>query len=152
MSTATETKPQSSTLSSKGMLIGGQWVESASGARLTVENPAKRAPIAEVPRKAGQRQRQGNPIERAGRGHAMRDFQAFQHRTYAFDRAKRGAEGLTHLHLQFAGELLRNGMSHALVMLQNRVQAPAEKQVKGFVQADLDSTPHQDFGKATTAQ
>ena len=50
MSTATETKPQSSTLSSKGMLIGGQWVESASGARLTVENPAKRAPIAEVPR------------------------------------------------------------------------------------------------------
>ena len=50
MSTATQTKPQSSTLSSKGMLIGGQWVESASGARLTVENPAKRAPIAEVPR------------------------------------------------------------------------------------------------------
>src|SRR5580704_15589850 len=54
MSTATETKPQSSTLastlSSKGMLIGGQWVESASGARLAVENPARRAPIAEVPR------------------------------------------------------------------------------------------------------
>ena len=50
MSTATQTKPHSSTLSSKGMLIGGQWVESASGARLTVENPAKRAPIAEVPR------------------------------------------------------------------------------------------------------
>ena len=50
MSTATEAKPQSSTLSSKGMLIGGQWVESASGARITVENPAKRAPIAEVPR------------------------------------------------------------------------------------------------------
>ena len=50
MSTATETKPPSSTLSSKGMLIGGQWVESASGARIAVENPAKRAPIAEVPR------------------------------------------------------------------------------------------------------
>jgi acyl-CoA reductase-like NAD-dependent aldehyde dehydrogenase len=50
MSTATETKPHASTLSSKGMLIGGQWVESASGARLTVENPARRAPIAEVPR------------------------------------------------------------------------------------------------------
>src|SRR5258708_36151201 len=50
MSTATETKPHSSTLSSKGMLIGGQWVESASGARLAVENPARRAPIAEVPR------------------------------------------------------------------------------------------------------
>jgi betaine-aldehyde dehydrogenase len=50
MSTATEAKPQSSTLSSRGMLIGGQWVESASGARITVENPARRAPIAEVPR------------------------------------------------------------------------------------------------------
>ena len=50
MSTDTHTKPQSSALSSKGMLIGGQWVESASGARITVENPAKRAPIAEVPR------------------------------------------------------------------------------------------------------
>src|SRR5262245_21282209 len=50
MSTATQSKPQSSTLSSKGMLIGGQWVESASGARITVENPAKRVAIAEVPR------------------------------------------------------------------------------------------------------
>ena len=49
MSTATETKP-SSTLSSKGMLIGGQWVESLSGQHITVENPAKRSPIAEVPR------------------------------------------------------------------------------------------------------
>jgi acyl-CoA reductase-like NAD-dependent aldehyde dehydrogenase len=53
MTTDTHTKPQSSTLSSKGMLIGGQWVESASGARITVENPAKRAPIAEVPRGNG---------------------------------------------------------------------------------------------------
>jgi acyl-CoA reductase-like NAD-dependent aldehyde dehydrogenase len=50
MSTATQTKPPSSTLSSKGMLIGGHWVESASGARIAVENPAKRSPIAEVPR------------------------------------------------------------------------------------------------------
>src|SRR5215813_8201308 len=49
MSTATETKP-SSTLSSKGMLIGGQWVESLSGQHITVENPAKRSAIAEVPR------------------------------------------------------------------------------------------------------
>jgi acyl-CoA reductase-like NAD-dependent aldehyde dehydrogenase len=49
MSTATQTKP-SSTLSFKGMLIGGQWIESASGQRISVENPAKRMPIAEVPR------------------------------------------------------------------------------------------------------
>ena len=48
--TATESNPQDHSVSPKGMLIGGQWVESASGARITVENPAKRKPIAEVPR------------------------------------------------------------------------------------------------------
>jgi len=34
----------------KGMLIDGQWVEAVSGQRFSVENPAKRAPIADVPR------------------------------------------------------------------------------------------------------
>ncbi|MGH6989137.1 MAG: aldehyde dehydrogenase family protein, partial [Stellaceae bacterium] len=34
----------------RGMLIDGAWVESASGQIITVENPAKRRPIAEVPR------------------------------------------------------------------------------------------------------
>ena len=48
--TATASNPQAHSVSPKGMLIGGQWVESASGARLTVENPAKKKPIAEVPR------------------------------------------------------------------------------------------------------
>ena len=48
--TATQSKPQDHSVSPKGMLIGGQWVESASGARITVENPAKRKPVAEVPR------------------------------------------------------------------------------------------------------
>jgi acyl-CoA reductase-like NAD-dependent aldehyde dehydrogenase len=46
----TASNPQAHSVSPKGMLIGGQWVESASGARLTVENPAKKKPIAEVPR------------------------------------------------------------------------------------------------------
>jgi betaine-aldehyde dehydrogenase len=32
------------------MLINGAWVDSLSGAHLTVENPAKRSPVAEVPR------------------------------------------------------------------------------------------------------
>ncbi len=51
MSIATaESKPQDHSVAPKGMLIGGQWVESASGARITVENPAKRKAIAEVPR------------------------------------------------------------------------------------------------------
>ena len=36
----------------KGMLIDGKWVESASGARFTVENPANRKPVVEVPRSA----------------------------------------------------------------------------------------------------
>jgi acyl-CoA reductase-like NAD-dependent aldehyde dehydrogenase len=39
-------------VSPKGMLIGGRWVEAKSGQRFTVENPAKRTPIAEVPRAA----------------------------------------------------------------------------------------------------
>src|SRR3546814_4176101 len=32
------------------MLIGGDWAASGSGRTLTVENPAKRQPVAEVPR------------------------------------------------------------------------------------------------------
>jgi hypothetical protein len=32
------------------MLIGGKWVESASGEELEVEDPAHRWPVAEVPR------------------------------------------------------------------------------------------------------
>ena len=50
MSTAAETKPNTASLPSKGMLIDGKWVDSASGGRITVENPAKRKPIGEVPR------------------------------------------------------------------------------------------------------
>jgi len=46
----TQAKPQANTLSSRGMLIDGQWSDSTSGARITIENPAKRLPIAEVPR------------------------------------------------------------------------------------------------------
>jgi len=36
------------------MLLGGKWVESASGEWLEVENPAHRRPIAEVPRGRGE--------------------------------------------------------------------------------------------------
>ena len=32
------------------MLVGGEWVESVDGGVITVENPARREPIAEVPR------------------------------------------------------------------------------------------------------
>src|SRR3954468_19686363 len=44
--------PVAGTYQPKGMLIGGQWVGSASGARFAVENPARRTAIAEVPRAA----------------------------------------------------------------------------------------------------
>ena len=43
------TAPASSQQSAK-MLIGGAWVGSLSGATLNVENPAKRTPIADIPR------------------------------------------------------------------------------------------------------
>ena len=48
--TATQTASPSAELQHAKMLIDGEWVGSASGATLTVENPAKRAPIATIPR------------------------------------------------------------------------------------------------------
>ena len=51
MSVAEEIRPQAkSELRQVRMLIGGAWVGAVSGNILTVENPAKRRPIAEVPR------------------------------------------------------------------------------------------------------
>jgi betaine-aldehyde dehydrogenase len=47
-----ETKPQANSVDPKGMLIDGKWVDAKSGARIAVENPAKRTTIAEVPRGA----------------------------------------------------------------------------------------------------
>lgn len=41
---------KTSTILHRQMLIDGAWVDSASGQTITVENPAKRKPIAEVPR------------------------------------------------------------------------------------------------------
>ena len=45
-------RPLKHAVSPKGMLIGGKWVEAKSGARITVENPAKRVVVTEVPRAA----------------------------------------------------------------------------------------------------
>ncbi len=52
---ATQPKPAApvaGTYQPKGMLIGGKWVGSASGARIAVENPARRTIVADVPRAA----------------------------------------------------------------------------------------------------
>jgi betaine-aldehyde dehydrogenase len=51
MSVTDDIRPQAKTeLRQARMLIDGAWVDSLSGATLTVENPAKRRPIAEIPR------------------------------------------------------------------------------------------------------
>jgi len=50
--TVLQTKAQAHAVSPKGMLIGGKWVDAKSGARIAIENPAKRVTIAEVPRAA----------------------------------------------------------------------------------------------------
>jgi acyl-CoA reductase-like NAD-dependent aldehyde dehydrogenase len=51
MSVIEDIRPQAKTeLRRARMLIDGAWVDSLSGATLTVENPAKRRPIAEIPR------------------------------------------------------------------------------------------------------
>jgi acyl-CoA reductase-like NAD-dependent aldehyde dehydrogenase len=52
VSDAIQTKPTAAGIRSYKMLIDGEWVAAASGATITVENPAKRVPIAEVPRAA----------------------------------------------------------------------------------------------------
>jgi acyl-CoA reductase-like NAD-dependent aldehyde dehydrogenase len=52
MSTAEQTRPAASKPSHARMLIDGAWVDSASGAMLMVENPARRTPIAAIPRGA----------------------------------------------------------------------------------------------------
>jgi acyl-CoA reductase-like NAD-dependent aldehyde dehydrogenase len=47
----TEAKPDTSSEKRPArMLIDGAWVDSLSGAFLSVENPAKRCPVGEVPR------------------------------------------------------------------------------------------------------
>ncbi|MGH6981825.1 MAG: aldehyde dehydrogenase family protein, partial [Stellaceae bacterium] len=68
------------TLIKRLMLIDGAWVDSVSGQTITVENPAKRVPIAEVPR--------GNAedVERAVQA-AHRAFPAWS-RTVPRDRGK----------------------------------------------------------------
>jgi betaine-aldehyde dehydrogenase len=48
----TKDRPQDHSVKPKGMLIDGKWVEAASGARLSIENPAKKKPVAEMPRAA----------------------------------------------------------------------------------------------------
>src|SRR3954470_20129444 len=50
MSITAEKTP--ATYQPKGMLVGGKWVDSTSGTRFAVENPANRKPVAEVPRAA----------------------------------------------------------------------------------------------------
>src|SRR3984957_5502859 len=51
MSVTEEIRPQAKTeLRHSRMLIDGAWVDSLSGVTLTVENPARRRPIAEIPR------------------------------------------------------------------------------------------------------
>src|SRR5260221_3984844 len=50
MTAATKIRTDEVALRKARMLIGGKWVDSASGKVLEVEDPAHRRPIAEVPR------------------------------------------------------------------------------------------------------
>ena len=50
MTAVTKLRTDETALRKARMLIGGKWVESASGEWLEVEDPAHRRPIAEVPR------------------------------------------------------------------------------------------------------
>jgi betaine-aldehyde dehydrogenase len=51
MSVIEDIRPQTKAdLRQERMLINGSWVDSLSGVTLTVENPAKRTPVATIPR------------------------------------------------------------------------------------------------------
>src|SRR5579863_3181831 len=50
---STKTELAKTALRQAKMLIDGGWVDALSGATLTVENPAKRQPIATIPRGDG---------------------------------------------------------------------------------------------------
>ena len=50
MSVTEEKRPAAADLRHARMLIDGAWVDAASGQTLSVENPAKRRPIATIPR------------------------------------------------------------------------------------------------------
>src|SRR5215472_718711 len=50
MTAVRQTRSDAAALKKVPMLIGGKWVESASGEVLEVEDPAHRRPIAEIPR------------------------------------------------------------------------------------------------------
>jgi hypothetical protein len=50
MTAVTQTRSDVAALKKALMLIGGKWVESASGEVLEVEDPAHRRPVAEIPR------------------------------------------------------------------------------------------------------
>jgi acyl-CoA reductase-like NAD-dependent aldehyde dehydrogenase len=55
MSTTEQSRPVVSNKPRQArMLIDGAWVDSASGATLTVENPARRSPVASIPRGAAE--------------------------------------------------------------------------------------------------
>jgi hypothetical protein len=49
MTAVRQTRSDAAALKKPLMLIGGKWVESASGEMLEVEDPAHRRPFAEVP-------------------------------------------------------------------------------------------------------
>ena len=50
MTAVRQTRSDAAALKKALMLIGGKWVESASGEVLEVEDPAHRRPVAEIPR------------------------------------------------------------------------------------------------------
>jgi len=49
-----QSRPSDQQLKKAKMLIGGEWVDAASGATLTVENPGRRSPVATIPRGAAE--------------------------------------------------------------------------------------------------
>src|ERR1700682_1584720 len=103
-------------------------------------------------RETGQGKREGYAIKIPGRGDAVWNLQALQHRSHAVNRAKCCEKRCTNLCPQFGQELLRNRASLRFVVLQHRGHASSKKQIEGLIEAKIDAVPSQGLGKATATQ
>ncbi|GCC43897.1 hypothetical protein chiPu_0027908, partial [Chiloscyllium punctatum] len=85
-------------------------------------------PLPEARRKAGQLQREFDPLEIARRSNAIWQPQLRKHRRDAGNRLEPGAEGLAHIQRQFRQERRGQWLSHAPAIVdQGRGAAPEEE-------------------------
>src|SRR5260221_797342 len=106
----------------------------------------------EMRREAGQREREGHPIDIAGRGDTMRDLQVLQHRVHPFDWAKRREKRGSTPCPKFGRNLVGNCASQSFIVLEDRSHASSKEQVKRLIDIKADAVSRQRVGETATTQ